>query len=131
MKFFIPGLTDPQFAEEAWQAVKKFAERNLQWGVSSKRIFHIDYVHSGRNLVAEVGKNDPDINEPILVILESVTFLACTPNRGIKRNEPLLIGKNEARNVIYFEGYDQEKVDETTKQESDSTSDDESQTSTQ
>ena len=37
-KFFIPKARDDAQAHEVWQVVKKFAETNLGWDVSDRRI---------------------------------------------------------------------------------------------
>ena len=64
----------------------------------------LDYRHDGKSMVAEVGKSDPFIGEePIMVILESNAFLVCTPNRGVLRGMPILVGTEEIIKVTDFD----------------------------
>ena len=103
MKFFVPKTKDEVEAQQIWEATKKFAEETMGWKVSDRRIFSIAYRHDGKDSYVEVGKPDPDIQEPVLVILESNAYLVCTPNRGVLRGMPLLVGKEEAREIRDFE----------------------------
>jgi hypothetical protein len=103
MKFFVPAAKDAKQTEEVWGATKKFAEQNLGWEISDRRVLSIEYVHDGQNLWAEVGHQDPRTKEPVIVILESGTYLVCTPNRGVLRGMPMLVGHNEVRRVVYFD----------------------------
>lgn len=103
MKFFIPFATDDKQAENVWAATKKFAEENLQWKITDRRIFSIKYTHEGKSYYSEVGKQDLRTGEVVIAILESTTFLVCTPNRGVARGEPMLVGINEVESVINFE----------------------------
>ena len=51
----------------------------------------------------EVGKPDPHNHELALVILESTTYLVCTPNRGVVRGIPILVGKDKVEKTTDFE----------------------------
>ena len=101
-KFFIPKARDDAQAQEVWQVVKKFAEKNLGWDVSDRRIFSIAYHKHGNDYYVEVGKPDPRNGELVIAILESVTYLVCTPNRGVLRGMPILVGGSELRNITDF-----------------------------
>ena len=103
MKFFIPEAKDANQAERFWVATKTFAEKTLGWKVSNRRIFSIDFSHDGKDRYVEVGKPDPDVGEIVIAILESNAYLVCTANRGVRRGMPLLVGKEEARQVMDFE----------------------------
>ncbi len=105
MRFFVPETKNETEAQTVWEATKKFAEETLRWEVSERCIFSIAYQHDGKDYYAEVGKPDPRIGELVLVILESDTYLVCTPNRGVLRGMPILVGRNEARKITDFLEY--------------------------
>ena len=102
MKFFIPKAKDDVQAQEVWDAVKKFAEENLGWDVSDRRIFSIAYQKRGNDYYVEVGKPNPRNGEIVIAILESVTYLVCTPNRGVLRGMPILVGESELKDITDF-----------------------------
>ena len=52
---------------------------------------------------SEVGKPDDRVNEEVVAILESYTYLVCTYNRGVFGGEPVLVGKEEVKKIIDFE----------------------------
>ena len=104
MKFFIPDAKTPDMAEQIYNAIKSFAKDTLGWNVSDRRIYRIEYYHDGKYRKAEVGKVTDSNNETVIAILESNAYLVCTPNRGVLRGMPLLVGANEARWVEDFEG---------------------------
>ena len=103
MEFFVPAAKGGMEAQSVWKATKKFAEETLGWKISERRIFSIAYQHDGKEYYAEVGKPDPRIGEIVLVILESDTYLVCTPNRGVLRGMPILVGRNEAEKIRDFQ----------------------------
>ena len=102
VKFFIPKADGIIQAEEVWESVKKFAEKNLEWDVTDRRIFSIAYQKHGKDYYAEVGKPDPRNGELVIAILDSVTYLVCTPNRGVLRGIPILVGDSELRKITEF-----------------------------
>jgi len=102
MKFFVPEAENETEALSVWKATRKFAEETLGWEVSERRIFRISYRHDGKAYSVEVGKPDPRIGEVVLVILESNTYLVCTPNRGVLRGMPILVGRNEVERTADF-----------------------------
>jgi len=101
-KFFIPKAKDDAQAQEVWKCVKKFAEETLDWDISDRRIFSIAYQKHGKDYCVEVGKPDPRNGELVVVILESMTYLVCTPNRGVLQGMPLLIAKSELTDITDF-----------------------------
>lgn len=102
IKFFIPKAKNKNEAEEVWISVKKFAEKSLEWEVSDRRIFSITYQKQGKDYYVEVGKLDPRNGELVIAILDSVTYLICTPNRGVLRGIPILVGGSELREITDF-----------------------------
>ena len=103
MQFFVPAAKDAEEAEQVWSATKKFAEENLGWPVTDRRIFSLTYEQGGKEFHCEVGQPDPRNGEVVLIILESTTYLVCTANRGVIRGEPILVGAEDARRIEDFE----------------------------
>ncbi len=102
IKFFIPKAKDDAQTQEVWKCVKRFAEETLDWEVSDRRIFSIAYQKHGKDYCVEVGKPDPRNGELVIAILESITYLVCTPNRGVLRGMPLLIAESELTDITDF-----------------------------
>jgi hypothetical protein len=95
--------------EQVREGVRKFAEENTGWPVSSRKIKAI-WVNTGRygDIQITLGDNlDSRISdmhgETVLAIFESTTFLVCTPNRGVQHGLPYLFAKNEVVKVEEFE----------------------------
>jgi hypothetical protein len=92
-------------AEALYEDIKKFAAANAG-PVSGRRIRAITFPHRGKTVTAEVGKHDPVEGEMVLAILESVTpgpYLICTPNRGVLKDVPIMVGAHEAKSVVDFD----------------------------
>ena len=103
MKFFIPGAEEEAYAEEIYEAIKKFAKMTLGWDVTERRIFSIRYRHHSSEYYDEVGKKSKMNGEEVTAILESNAFLICTPTRGELRDMPILVGKSSVISVVDFE----------------------------
>jgi hypothetical protein len=103
MNFFIPHVDDPAAAEKVLQSIRQHAGVTLGWSQTDRRILSIAYVHKGKEYVAKVGGIEPRTGEEVIAILESNAFLVCTPNRGVLRDMPLLVGLEEAYWVVEFE----------------------------
>lgn len=106
MKFFIPHAQNEQKRDSIYRAIKEFAKQQLEWDINDRKIFSIQYRHDGKDHYAEVGKKENYLGAPgeeVIAILESNTYLICTPNRGVMRGMPILVGKNDAYSVINFE----------------------------
>ncbi len=105
MRFFIPNVSGEEKAEEIYKGIVQFAESNLG-KVSDKRIFHISYHENKKDYDAEVGKICAVNGEQVIAILYSSNmncYLVCTPNRGVKRDLPILIGYRETFVVQEFD----------------------------
>ena len=87
MNKYSGGNFDDFLAEEG--ILEEVTERAL------KRLLAKDYC-------VEVGKPDPRNGELVIAILESITYLVCTPNRGVLRGMPILIGKSELKDIADF-----------------------------
>jgi len=103
VKFFIPHAKDKKQAEKVLQGIIKFAKQEIGWNITNRRIFSLSYTHEGKKYHSEVGKLDDLVNEEVIAILESTTYFVCTPNRGVIRGMPVLVGKEEAEEIIDFE----------------------------
>jgi hypothetical protein len=106
MKFFIPHTRTAEQAEEAVRAVRLFlAEQDFP--TRPRRFWKLDFRHNGEDYALEVGAMHPDLGEPVLLILEASDrpcYYVCTPNRGVLRGEPYLVGLTHARAVPFEEG---------------------------
>jgi hypothetical protein len=102
--FFIPLAKDTEQAELVYDSIKQFAKQTVGCDATDKRIFSLAYGHDGRQYYAEVGKPEPREGELVIAILEmhSMPYLVCTPNRGVARGMPYLVGKNEALSLVEF-----------------------------
>jgi hypothetical protein len=114
---FVPEVEDP---EHVWQATRTFAIETTGWSVTERRMFALEYVHNGWRYRAEVGQRESrtrdgvngrhaleSTGEPVLAILEapeSRCYLVCTPNRGVLRGAPILVGFNEVTRATGFDG---------------------------
>lgn len=101
MDFFIPEVDKVDWGRY-YDAIRSFAKTTLGWNVSSRKIYRINYRHDGQTYVAEVGQLADRVNEKIFAILESNAYLVCTPNRGVFRGTPILVGQNEIIDIIDF-----------------------------
>jgi hypothetical protein len=100
IKFFIPLAKDAEQAETVYAGIKKFVG-----GATERRIFALAYEHGGKQYYAEVGKPEPREGELVIAILEGVEqmpYLVCTPNRGVARGGPYLVGKSEVLSIVDF-----------------------------
>lgn len=108
MKFYIPHASSDEQAATVYQAIKSFAKDMTGWDASDRHIRRIEYVHEGKRYTAEVGELEPRTHEEVIAILETapkkgLPYLVCTPNRGVVRGEPMLVGDNEIRDIEDFE----------------------------
>lgn len=103
MKYFIPHSENASEAEQVLESIKKFVKMTIGFNTTDRRIYSIHFHHNGKDYFAEVGKPEPQINEEVIAILESNTFLICTPNRRVIRGMPILVGKEEVYSIEDFE----------------------------
>jgi len=98
-QFFVPHAAD---AESVWQSTKKFMN-DQGYSILDRRIYCIGYSHDGKKYFDVVGKVNPLLQEPILVIMDAgTTFLCCTANRGVLRGAPVMVGKSWDTNATDF-----------------------------
>lgn len=103
MKFFLPYATDEAQAESVYAGIKKFAAEQTGWPITDRRIRSIEYRHEGKEYTAEVGEVNNRNGETVIAILESKTYLVCTPNRCVRRGEPMYVGIQEVSKTETFE----------------------------
>jgi hypothetical protein len=126
VEFFIPHIPDPDYAEKIWQETRSFMGLQGSRQVTDQRIFRLEYEHNGKQWEAEIGQphpyghpvtswetdyvpdyDDPKAGQWVVVILENEggPYLVCTQDRGVLHGEPIRVGLNEVREVVYFDGY--------------------------
>jgi hypothetical protein len=103
MKFFVPGAQSDDDAKNIYEATKKFATETTGWPVTDRRIQSIRFQNKGKPVQAAVGETEPITGETVVAILESTTFLLCTPNRGVLCGMPILVGRHEVASVTDFD----------------------------
>ena len=103
-KFFVPGAKGDQEAEQIRDgAIAGLRAQGLA-PIPASRVFRLAYVHDGKNYLAEVGKQDP--SEGIIVLIFEgqgrELYFVCTPNRGVLRGSPILVGHSNVTRVEEF-----------------------------
>ena len=104
--FFVPAADSPEEAERVYDAVRNFVAESMGGPLDPDRIFAIRYRHDGKNYLAEVGRPDPRIGQPVVAILKESNYplyFVCTLDRGVARGEPILVGENEVTSRIDFD----------------------------
>src|SRR5262245_40343668 len=92
--FFVPFANETEQAERVWQDTKRFMEEQGHQ-VLDRRIYQLTYSHDGTRYHDAIGEVNRAIGERVLVILDAGNlFLVCTPNRGVIRGGPILVGKH-------------------------------------
>lgn len=105
-EFFIPDAKNRDQEKLVLNSVIDFVSEEFDAKVDSQRIYKLKYVHDGRELIAEVGKQHKYNNEPIIVILHDELknlYLVCTPHRGVIGGIPIMVGETEVKNKILFD----------------------------
>jgi hypothetical protein len=104
MKFFVPGAETAQEAEEVWAATRKFLSENMSAQPCDRRIRRLRYTHDGRAYDAEVGGHDNVEREVVIAIFDATSmYFVCTPNRGVVRGLPIMVGKPSVLDVEDFD----------------------------
>lgn len=109
MKFFIPAADSPEQTKNVLESTKKFAEENLGFKYGDKKIFKLEFRHDGKTYTAEVGKKETltGYNEIVVLILSPLEqhnpYIICTPNRGVIKGGPIMVGKHDIISCDYFE----------------------------
>lgn len=102
-QFFVPAARSAEEALKVYEATSQFAEEQLGRKTRLKRIERICFDHDGQTWEAVVGERFAEINELVIAIFEmDQLFIVCTPNRGVLRGEPYLVGKDSTRHYAEF-----------------------------
>ena len=103
MKFFVP-VPDARIAEESYQSIKRFIEKQTGWPLSDRRYYEIRYRHNDQDLSARVGGPDPLNGEQVFAIFKPQNpispFLVFTYSRGGVQGQPIL-GRHDAQAVEF------------------------------
>jgi hypothetical protein len=103
MRFFIP-VQDAKIAEESYQSIKKFIEKQTGWPISDMHYYEIHYRHNDQDLSARVGGPDPLNGEKVFAIFKPKNpispFLVCTYSRGVVQGQPIL-ARHDAQAVEF------------------------------
>lgn len=103
MKFFVPGASTPQLAEEVYQQIKEWNSKRVGRQISDRRIYSIGYNADGDRYNATVGESDERLKEVVIAIIETSGFyLVCSDNRGVLRGDGMLV--DGAYGVKEFDG---------------------------
>ena len=100
-KFFIPGAKDDAQTDSVLESIAEFINRP----VPTQRIFRITYIHNGKPMTAEVGKNpDPYYREkgPVVAIFGGNPLYICLPSRGVAKGDPIFVGEHTVQSTEYF-----------------------------
>jgi hypothetical protein len=104
MKFFVPEAENEEQAERVYQSVREFvAEQAMP--LDDRRIFSIKYTHDGTQYYAEVGQTHALNGERVIAILKARNYglyYVCTPNRGVVRGGPILVGEHHTISTVDF-----------------------------
>lgn len=103
MKFFIPHSTDREQTLQLYQSIKNRVEAELGRTIDRTKIYSLKYTHDGNEYSATVGEKEERVGEEVIAILESTAYLICTPYRGVVRGGPIMVGKDEVTDVVFFE----------------------------
>lgn len=89
---------------EVWEATRQFAADSLAAQPTERKIRRLRYVHDGRTYDAEIGGHDNVEREVVIAILDATTlYLVCTPNRGVVRGFPILVGTGSVLDIEDFD----------------------------
>ena len=104
MKFFLPVAEDTKIAQENYEAIKKFIEKQTGWPISDTRYYEIHYRHNDQDFHARVGGPDPLNGEKVFAIFKpkkpSGPFLVCTYSRGVIQGQPI-VASHDAQAVEF------------------------------
>jgi hypothetical protein len=104
--FFVPPAKDAPQAELTYEAIRKSVRLQASGPLDDRRIFRIDYRRNRKAFHAQVG--EPERHEGGLVIAilkqhEYPLYFVCTPDRGVVRGSPILVGEDEIISSVDFD----------------------------
>jgi hypothetical protein len=106
MNFNIPGLKEGEDPNKHREIIKEALQKATGWTLTNRKIFSLIYSHEGKEYSVAVGNKHPRSNEPVMLIYEFVEsgggYLICTPNRGFRTPNPMIVGNNDVVSVKDF-----------------------------
>lgn len=107
MEFTVPAAHSLDDALDIFNGVKKYMNMQGHYPFD-KPVQWIEYTHNGIKETAEVNQFTVVNKERVILIFECENlFLICTPERGVIRGEPILVGRHEIKKVVYFDSLPQ------------------------
>ena|SRR5216683_4079009 len=103
MQFFIPKATDERQARELYEGARAFCEQQTGWKTTDRRICALRYRHDGVEHFARVGSLDSSEGLVICIFETAHAYLVCTPERGVIRSFPILVGRAEISDIEEFD----------------------------
>lgn len=104
MRFFVPAADTPEQAEDIRRSVVEWLGSQLGTPIDDRRVRRLEFTHEGRDEIAEVGETLRRVGEPVILILHTHgLYYVCTPNRGVARDMPYLVGGHEVTDVEDFD----------------------------
>jgi hypothetical protein len=103
--FFLPAATDAETAESNYAAIRQFVAQEMG-ALDERRIFRIDYAHGGKVRFAEVGQVESHERATVIAIFKKLDYplyFVCTPDRGVIRGGPILVGEHEVSRSVDFD----------------------------
>jgi len=105
MEFFLPGST-PETRDSVYAQIRAHIAQELDADLSARRIRSLSYTHNGKKFDAEVGELESGGEGIVVAILFDQSrslYLVCTPDRGIIRGGPILVGGHDVYAVSDFD----------------------------
>lgn len=103
MRFFVPNASDGQQAQQLYEGARRFCEAQMQWQTTQRKIYSIRYRHDGVEYLAQVGSLDYSEGLVVCIFETAQAFLVCTPERGVLRGSPIIVGCPDCSDVEEFE----------------------------
>jgi hypothetical protein len=102
-RYFFPGASSPEQAEQYREAVVRFARDN-GFPATPRRIFRLSHRVDGVDRTDEVGQVEShDGREVVVAILEAGSlYCVVTSSRGFMRGTPIPYQQDEVTEVIDF-----------------------------
>lgn len=104
VKFFVPA---PEGREvETIRGFRRFM-KDQSHPTDGRCFYRLHYRHDGKDWDVKVDEYHGAINEPVIAILFDHTrdvYLILTPNRGVLRGNPIMVGADTVYTVEEFEG---------------------------
>lgn len=109
--FHIPEAENFDEAEDVYEATAKFVEQQRGSVAREPRIGRISYYDGDKDQTYDVSIGDsvPRVGEPAIAIYESEddrfdVYYICTPHRAVIEGVPIMVGRNDVRDIEHFDG---------------------------